>query len=38
MAWLRDAGGEPVSRIVQRGIKAASSAGVIARKLMRDAK
>ena len=32
--WLRDEGGEPVYRIVQRGIKAASTAGVRARKLL----
>jgi hypothetical protein len=31
--WLRDEDGEPVYRIVQRGIKAASTAGVVARKL-----
>ena len=30
---LRDEDGEPVYKIVQRGIKAASTAGVLARKL-----
>jgi len=38
LAWARAENGEPVYRIVQRGIKAASSAGVIARKLLRGAK
>jgi hypothetical protein len=32
--WLRDEDGEPVYKIVQRGIKAASTAGVLAWKLM----
>ena len=31
--WLRDEDGEPVYMIAQRGIKAASTAGVLARKL-----
>jgi hypothetical protein len=31
--WLRDEDGEPVYKIVQRGIKAASPAGGLARKL-----
>ena len=31
--WLRDEDSEPVYKIVQRGIKAASTAGVLARKL-----
>ena len=31
--WLRDEDGEPVYKIVQRGIKAASTAGVLVRKL-----
>jgi hypothetical protein len=35
-AWLRDEDGEPVYTIVQRGIKAASTAGVLARKLLAD--
>jgi hypothetical protein len=37
LAWARDESGEPVYRIVQRGIKAASSPGVSARKLLRGA-
>jgi hypothetical protein len=36
--WLRDEAGEPVYRIVQRGIKAASTAGVLARKLLHEGK
>ena len=32
--WLRDEDGEPVYEVVQRGIKAASTAGVLARKLL----
>ena len=32
--WLRDEDGEPVYKVVQRGIKAASTAGVLARKLL----
>jgi hypothetical protein len=31
--WLHDEDGEPVYKIVQRRIKAASTAGVLARKL-----
>ena len=38
LVWDRDEGGEPVYRIVQRGIKAASTAGVLARKLIADRK
>jgi len=38
LARDRAEAGAPVYRIVQRGIKAASSAGVIARKLLRGAK
>jgi hypothetical protein len=38
MAWRRDEDGEPVYKIVQRGIKAASTAGVLARKLMKERK
>ena len=34
--WLRDEDGEPVYKVVQRGIKAASTAGVLARKLVAD--
>jgi hypothetical protein len=33
LAWLRDEDGEPVYRIIQRGLKAASTAGGLARKL-----
>jgi hypothetical protein len=33
MTSLRDEGGEPVYTVVQRGIKAASTAGVLVRKL-----
>ena len=36
--WLRDEDGEPVYKVVQRGIKAASTAGVLARKLMQEGK
>ena len=32
--WLRDENGEPIYKVVQRGINAASTAGVLARKLM----
>jgi len=31
--WLRDEDGEPAYKIGQRGIKAASTAGVLARRL-----
>jgi hypothetical protein len=36
LAWKRDEDGEAVYRIVQREIKAASSAGVIARKRLSE--
>jgi len=36
LAWARDESGEPVYRIVQRGIKAGSSVGVIARTLLSE--
>ena len=31
--WLRDEDGEPVYKTAQRGVKVASTAGVLARKL-----
>ena len=34
LAWVRDEDGEPVYEVVQRGIKAAATAGVLARKLL----
>ena len=36
LAWIRDEGGKPVYRIVQQGIKAASTAAVIARRIERE--
>jgi hypothetical protein len=36
MTWLRDEDGEPVYRIAQRSITAASTAGVLARKLQKQ--
>ena len=36
LAWVRDDGGEPVYRIVQRGIQAAKIAGTLARKLQKQ--
>jgi len=34
--WLRDEDREPVYKIVQRGIKATFTAGVLARKLQKQ--
>jgi len=35
LAWLRDEAGAPVYKVVQEGIKAASTAAVMARKIER---
>jgi hypothetical protein len=36
--WLRDEDGEPIYRVVKDKIKAASTAAVLARKLLRHGK
>jgi hypothetical protein len=38
LAWVRDEDGEPVYRVVKDKIKAASTAAVLVRKLLRQAK
>jgi hypothetical protein len=36
LAWVRDEDGEPVYRVVKEKIRAASTAGVLARKLQKQ--
>jgi hypothetical protein len=38
LAWVRDEAGTPIYRVARAGVKAASTAAVLARKLQREAR